>query len=201
MNQASPDTTSQPSFGWEPPLSEQQLFINKKEQRWKKTFTRIGASCLIAGLLGIGYLIYYIIDSGENVDKAELEKAKELQQSVKLPIGVYLDINNDDELSSFDTTVEHSFNGDTGKIYVWDIDYSDGDYVQVLVDGVPLSEPFLITSKPKIFDVPSEAVVEVKGIRDVNSGISYGITFSVNEISYYNYVDEQQSNRYTLIRK
>lgn len=199
MNQVNPNTP-QPSFGWEPPLSEQQLFINKKEQRWKKTFIRIGASFLIAGLLGIGYLIYFIIVSDDKVDEAELEKARELQQSVKLPIGVFLDIDKN-ELSSFDTTVEHHFNGDTGKIYIWDIDFSDGDYVQVLVDGVALSEPFLITSKPKIFDVPSEAVVEVKGIRDVNDGISYGMTFSVNEISYYNYVEEQQSNRYTLIRK
>lgn len=199
MNQVS-SNTPQSSFGWEPPLSEQQLFIIKKEQRWKKTFIRIGASFLIAGLLGIGYVLYFIIVNDDKVDEAELEKAKELQQSVKLPIGVFLDMDKN-EINSFDTTVEHHFNGDTAKIYIWDIDFSDGDYVQVLVDGVPLSEPFLITSKPREFDVPSEAVVEVMGFRDVSAGISYGITFSVNEISYYNYVEEQQSNRYTLIRK
>lgn len=187
---------NQPQHTQGMPPGSKELFIIKKEAHWKKRLIIIGIAYLLAAALGIGYIIYETMQ-GDTVDEAKLEQARKLQYSVDLPLGIRLN-NIDHKMDALDFKIDHTYNGDTGKIYIWDTGFEDGDYVQAFADDVPLSEPFLLLYKPRVFEVPTNATVEIKGIRDDGKGINYGIMFSVNEKSYYNYVAEQESNRYRL---
>lgn len=57
-------------------------------------------------------------------------------------------------------------------LYVWDYAAEDGDYVQVIVNGSPLGDPFMITNTPVTFTVPTVGEVEILGTRDGGSFIT-----------------------------
>lgn len=90
------------------------------------------------------------------------------------------------------------------RVLVWDYAAEDGDYVQLIYNGVPLSEPFMIKHKPREFLISPGASVSstllVKGIRDGGGGITYAVMLSgKNEhFSFYNAAPINKSNTYTL---
>ena len=64
--------------------------------------------------------------------------------------------------------MEQFLNTNTGlKIWVWDYAAEDGDYVQILVNGLPMTDSFMIRHKPKAFTVPSTGEVQIKGRRGI----------------------------------
>ncbi|WP_187117389.1 hypothetical protein [Clostridium amazonitimonense] len=86
------------------------------------------------------------------------------------------------------------------ELSIWNFaDKEDGDYVQVFVNGSPQTEPFAIRHKPVKVEVPDNAVIQVRGIRDgSNNGITYGVFFNKTGETYLNTVPLNATNTYTL---
>jgi|GEM_PF-2019091 len=183
----------------QPPMSEYEQFILRKEQRWKRPFI-IAGICLI-GFIVLSFICLFLfvkVDDDKSIDEEIIKKALEQQISTQIPVRTKLLKNQKHTLQSLNFSVLHNDKQDTSKIHIWDIGLLDGEYVQVFVDGEPLAPPFLLRSFTKTFIVPNNAVIEVKGIHEVENGIQYGIMFSSNEKSYFNNVLEGKSNTYLL---
>ena len=120
--------------------------------------------------------------------------------STQLPIGVRI-LSKDENLAGQDLTITHSSLPDENKIHIWDYAAEDGDYVQILVDGVAICEPFMIKNKPVVFTVPSTGEIQVLGVRDGGGGITYAVHYDVNGTTYFNGTDVGNGNLYTLIRE
>ncbi|MCH5271301.1 MAG: hypothetical protein J1E83_11190 [Lachnospiraceae bacterium] len=127
-------------------------------------------------------------------------EALELQLSTELGIGTLL-LWSDEEMPAQDYTITHSSRSDSTKLYIWDYAAEDGDYVQVLVDGVPLGDPFMIKNKPVEYTIPSTGEVQVIGVRDGGGGITYAVHYDINGTTYFNGTDVGAGNVYTLIRE
>lgn len=89
---------------------------------------------------------------------------------------------------------------DVARVVIWDYAEEDGDWVQLLFNGQPLGQAFMIQHEPQSFMVPVDGTLEVLGIRDGGGGITYGITFSERRLSILNGTSVQLSNRYLLYR-
>lgn len=107
---------------------------------------------------------------------------------------------NDGVLNGRDFIVPHTSTAKETQISIWDYAAQDGDYVQILVDETPITEPFMVTSQLKHFRVPTTGNIQVKGIRDGDGGgITYAIYVELNETSYFNNASENGLNTYTLL--
>lgn len=179
------------------PISEQEQFIMKQEARWKRSLVITGI-CLIGFIVTIFICFILFVKGDQPLDEELFNEVQAQQYSSKLPVGVQLLFYRKQQLKSLNFNVIHNDKQDTGKIYIWDIGLYEGEYVQIFADGEPLSKPFILKSKPRTLTAPTNARIEVKGIREVRNGINYGIMFSSNEKSYYNNVAEGKSNTYLL---
>lgn len=130
----------------------------------------------------------------------EAAQAVESGMSTQLPIGVRI-LTDDENLAGQDLTITHSSPSDEGKIHIWDYAAEDGDYVQILVDGVAIGDPFMIKNKPAVYTVPTTGEIQVLGTRDGGGGITYAIHYEVNGTTYFNGTDVGDGNLYTLIRE
>lgn len=87
----------------------------------------------------------------------------------------------------------------TTQALIWDYAAEDGDEVQVEVDGVPITPPFVITHKPLVVMAPSSGALVVRGIKDGGGGgVTYAIRFSDIGTSITNGVAIGGMNTYTL---
>lgn len=120
--------------------------------------------------------------------------------STQLPIGVRI-LTDDQNLAGQDLTITHSSSKEENKIHIWDYAAEDGDYVQILVDGVAICDPFMIKNKPVEFTVPTTGEVQILGTRDGGGGITYAVHYDVNGTTYFNGTDVGSGNLYTLIRE
>jgi len=85
------------------------------------------------------------------------------------------------------------------ELSIWDFADEDGDYVQVLVDGRPQTDPFAISHRVVKVKVPSKGLIQVKGIRDgKNNGISYAVFFNKTGETYFNVAPLNGTNTYTI---
>lgn len=137
--------------------------------------------------------------SSVNKSSAATE-ALELHLSTELGVGTRL-LLSDEEMPAQDYIITHSSNADSTKLYIWDYAAEDGDYVQILVDGVPLGDPFMIKNKPVDFTIPSTGEVQVLGVRDGGGGITYAVHYAINGTTYFNGTGVGTGNLYTLIRE
>ena len=168
----------------------------------KKVSRKADERLKITGLLfGILFLVSWKLYPGNHVNSSE-EAAKALatQMSTELPVGVSL-MSKDEQLSAQDLTITHSSMSNEEQIFVWDYAAEDGDYVQILVGGVPIGDAFMIKKKPVSFKVPTTGEIKVLGIRDGGGGITYAIHYDVNGTTYFNGTDAGNGNLYTLIRE
>ncbi|MDN4608464.1 hypothetical protein [Sporosarcina highlanderae] len=180
---------SHPSWG-EPETAEKS--IRKRNDRPLKIF---GAICLA---IGIGTVAFSGSTSPSSSEAAK--NALETKVSSGVSAGTIL-LRSDENIGAKDYTIEHTHAGDQAKLWIWDYAAEDGDFVQVIVDGVPTSEPFMIKHKPKVITVPAIGTIEVKGIRDGGGGITYAVRYEANGTSYFNSAPEGEFNTYTLKRK
>ncbi|WP_449540103.1 hypothetical protein [Ferdinandcohnia sp. Marseille-Q9671] len=172
------------------PLDKGKVFEGKQLKGMK----RLG---YIALAIGIGALLF---TDTTTVDTSESARnALENQISTAISAGVVL-LENDENLGAQDYTITHASDLDETKIWVWDYAAEDGDYVQVLVDGTPVSESFMIQHKPRELTVPSTGSVQIKGIRDGGGGITYAVRYDINGTSYFNTAPEGEFNTYELVR-
>lgn len=172
----------------------------KKEQ---SAFTkRIKKSAWLVFAVGvISMIIYSMGATSSSVDTSdEAASALESHVSTSLAAGTKL-LATDDNYIGGDMTITHESDDEETTLYVWDYAAEDGDYVQIVVNGTPLGDPFMITNKPATFTVPTVGEVEVIGTRDGGGGITYAVYYEMNHTTYFNGVDENGSNIYTLIRE
>lgn len=169
----------------------------------KSTFTkRIRRGAGVALALGMIAIIVFAMNStSKSVNKSEDAKtAIETHVSTTLGAGTVL-LEKDDNYIGGDLTITHDSDREETTLYVWDYAAEDGDYVEVLVDGVSLGEPFMIKNKPVSFTVPSVCEVKVVGTRDGGGGITYGVYYEVDQTTYFNGMNQGGDNTYTLIRE
>ncbi|MFS0574036.1 hypothetical protein AB1K83_00230 [Sporosarcina sp. 179-K 3D1 HS] len=152
---------------------------------------------LMALAIGFGLMVFSDSSTPDNSEAAK--NALETKVSTGVSAGTIL-LRSDENIGEQDYTIQHTHGGDQAKLWIWDYAAEDGDYVQVLVDGTPTSEPFMIKHKPKVMTVPAVGSIQVKGIRDGGGGITYAVRYEVNGTSYFNSAPEGEFNTYTLQR-
>lgn len=160
-------------------------------------------SMTIGGLFLIAVFVFLFASHGTSsgINRSDMAAtAIEEQIATELPIGTRL-LFNDTAMESKDYMIEHDFEQESSTIWVWDYAAEDGDYVQVIVDGVTLGEAFMIVNRPVEFTIPSTSVVQIQGIRDGGGGITYAVRYELNGTTYFNSTGEGERNTYTLVGK
>ncbi len=176
-----------------------QPSVNSDGGAFKK---RIKRGAWILGAVAIAsVIIYALLFSSASVETGDdAAAALETHMSTTLGAGVRL-LEKDENMIGQDYTISHSSSDENTTIWVWDYAAEDGDYVQILVDGSPIGDPFMIKNKAVSFTIPTVAEVQVVGTRDGGGGITYGVYYELNQTTYFNGMDEGGSNTYTLVRE
>lgn len=190
-----------------PPVSNKQKYIQNMPQSADKSAVmnesklsvRIKKETWLFGLITVIALICFgmSVPDGYITTGEDAKKALKTQVSTTLGAGKIL-MSEDKKLEGKDMTITHNSKDVETKIHVWDYAAEDGDYVQILVDGKSLGDPFMIKNRPVTFTVPAVGKVQVKGTRDGGGGITYGIYYEVNGTSYFNGMNAGGDNVYTL---
>lgn len=165
----------------------------------KKIKKKIEKPLKIFGGFCIAVFLAILIFSGSNsVNTSDAAKnALKEKVSTSLPAGTIL-LAKDENIGQQDYNIIHSSQNKDTKIWIWDYAAEDGDYVQVLVNGTPISEAFLIKHKPREFVVPATGDIQIKGIKDGGGGITYAVRYELNGTNYFNSAPEGEFNTYTL---
>lgn len=172
-----------------------EVFGNKKRPKLNKRWKGFGIIALAIGIFSM------VFSGSSSVDKSEsAQNALENKASTEVAAGVIL-MKDDEDIGAQDHTITHQSNEEETKIWIWDYAAEDGDYVQVIVNGTPISEPFMIMHKPREMMVPTVGTVQIKGIRDGGGGITYAVRYDVNGTSYFNSAPEGEYNTYELIKE
>lgn len=163
--------------------------MRKKLERPLKIF---GSICIAAAVIALIFTSTPTVDTSESAKSALKNKV-----STTVSAGSVL-LDADENVEPKDYTITHKSDAKETKIWVWDYAAEDGDYVQVLVNGAPVSDAFMIKHKPKELAVPASGEVQIRGIRDGGGGITYAVRYEVNGTSYFNGIPEGEWNTYTL---
>lgn len=204
-NKANFDVNNSEDLLQQPAVSsevEQAVYATEPTPQ-KKAKTRADKKLKITGLVLAGLFVVsmFFMPTSSSVNTSDEAKlALENQMSTQLPIGVRI-MSNDENLAGQDLTITHSSPADENKIHIWDYAAEDGDYVQILVDGVAIGDPFMIKNKPVVFTVPTTGEIQVLGRRDGGGGITYAVHYDVNGTTYFNGTDVGNGNLYTLIKE
>ncbi len=184
-------------------LEVEQAVYETEPTTQKKQKTKADKKLKITGLVLAGLFVVsmFFMPTSSSVNTSEEAKlAIENQMSTQLPIGVRI-MSNDENLAGQDLTITHSSPANENKIHIWDYAAEDGDYVQIIVDGAAIGDPFMIKNKPVSFTVPTTGEIQVLGTRDGGGGITYAVHYEVNGTTYFNGTDVGNGNLYTLIRE
>lgn len=189
-NEAEFDVEDQVSDKFEDPERELDEKANRKKiDRPLKIF---GGICIAVAIIAMFF------SGGSSVDTSESAKnALKNGLSTGVSAGIIL-LSKDENAEAKDYTITHKSGAKDTKIWVWDYAGEDGDYVQVLVNGAPIGDAFMIKHKPKELTVPAAGKVQIKGIRDGGGGITYAVRYDINGTSYFNGTPEGELNTYTL---
>ena len=182
-----------PQQQFDEPNTAQSAGKNKQRRRG---FLAFGAAILVAAIVSVS-----VFNTSARVDtSAAATEALNTGLSATLPAGTVLASSDRDTSSEpTDYTITGTTDSPTTKIYVWDYAGEDGDYVQVLVDGSPITEEFMIKHQPREIEIPSKGTVQVKGIHDAGGGLTYAVHCDLNGESYFNNAPEGVLNTYTLV--
>lgn len=176
---------------------------NRRESNNHSPFTKRikrGAAILLTASI-FTFLLFGLNGSSTSVNTSkDAADAIETHVSTTLGAGTRI-LKKDSNFVAQDHTITHKFKGDETSIWVWDYAAEDGDYVQVLVNGTPLGDSFMIKNEAVKLTVPAEGEVQVVGTRDGGGGITYGIYYEANQTTYFNGMNEGGNNTYTLIRE
>ena len=204
-NKANFDVNNSEDLLQQPAVSsevEQAVYATEPTPQ-KKAKTRADKKLKITGLVLAGLFVVsmFFMPTSSSVNTSDEAKlALENQMSTQLHIGVRI-MSNDENLAGQDLTITHSSPADENKIHIRDYAAEDGDYVQILVDGVAIGDPFMIKNKPVVFTVPTTGEIQVLGTRDGGGGITYAVHYDVNGTTYFNGTDVGNGNLYTLIKE
>ena len=187
------------SEAFQPKLQDISIDDSDSSPSFTKRIKR--AAWIFAALVIFIYIWDTAFHSQVKVDvSSDASEAMEMHMSKSLAAGTRL-LEKDESYIGGDLTISHSSEEEETTIYVWDYAAEDGDYVQILVNGNSLGDPFMIKNKPVSFSIPAVGEVQVLGTRDGGGGITYGVYYEVNHTTYFNGMDEGGDNLYTLIRE
>jgi len=175
--------------------SETQVIQKQSDKKKDKPLKVFGGICLA---LFAAAMIFSSTSSVNTTDAAK--KALTDKVSTSLAAGTVL-LAKDENIGQQDYTITHKYDQNDTKIWVWDYAAEDGDYVQILVNGTPVGEAFMIKHKPVEITVPAVGEVQIKGIRDGGGGITYAVRYDLNGTNYFNSAPEGEFNTYTLIKE
>lgn len=185
-----------PAQEQKPPAKSAQGNDESKEMRKRRERSLLifGLACLVACVLTTGLFTTTSVDTSQAA-----QEALSTGVSSTLPIGTRL-ATNDSETSAepTDYTVEGEMSESTTTLYMWDYAGEDGDYVQVLVNGDPVTEEFMIKHQPREITVPTSGTVQIKGIHDAGGGLTYAAYYDLNGVTYFNNAPEGVLNTYTI---
>lgn len=180
-------------------ISEIKSNKRKDKSPFTKRIIRGAGVILLTGIIGL--IITINVSGGRSVNTSDdAVSAAESHMSTTLRVGTKILVEDDNYIGG-DMTITHSSKEEETTIYVWDYAAQDGDYVQVYVDGVAISDPFMIKNKPVSFKIPSVCEVKVVGTRDGGGGITYAVYYDCTQTTYFNGMDQGGDNTYTLIRE
>lgn len=166
-----------------------------KRKQLDKPLKTFGAICIAASVVS------FIFTGTSSVDTSESAKnALKNKTSTAVSAGTIL-LSKDENAQAKDYTIIHKSDVKDTKIWVWDYAAEDGDYVQVLVNGAPSGDAFMIKHKPREIIVPAVGKVQIKGVRDGGGGITYAVRYDINGTSYFNGTPEGELNTYTLTKE
>jgi hypothetical protein len=171
-----------------------QVIQKQSDKKKDKPLKVFGGICVA---LFAATVIFSSTPSVNTTDAAKNALADKV--STSLAAGTVL-LTKDENIGQQDYTITHKYNQNDTKIWVWDYAAEDGDYVQVLVNGAPVGEAFMIKHKPVEITVPAVGEVQIKGIRDGGGGITYAVRYNLNGTNYFNSAPEGEFNTYTLIK-
>lgn len=167
----------------------------QEKKRKEKSLKLLGGICIIAFIVGMRFM------SSSSINETnEAKEALENKISTSLSAGAIL-LSSDENIGQQDYEIIHNLQNDETKILIWDYAAEDGDYVQVLVNGQPISDPFMIKHKPREIIIPTTGDIQIKGIKDGGGGITYAIRYELNSTNYFNSAVEGEYNTYTLIKE
>lgn len=89
----------------------------------------------------------------------------------------------------------------TMDLIIWDYAAEDGDYVQVIQNGVAVTEVFMIKNSPQRVTVPAGGIIEIKGIKDGGGGITYAVSITETGYTYFNRAPISGANKYTIVQE
>lgn len=167
----------------------------QEKKRKEKSLKLLGGICIIAFIVGMRFM------SSSSINETnEAKEALENKISTSLSAGAIL-LSSDENIGQQDYEIIHNLQNDETKILIWDYAAEDGDFVQVLVNGQPISDPFMIKHKPREIIIPTTGDIQIKGIKDGGGGITYAIRYELNSTNYFNSALEGEYNTYTLIKE
>ena len=156
---------------------------------------------ILMGLAVVSLIMGMTFSSSESVDTSENAAiAIKDRMSTSLAAGTRV-LDKDDNYVGGDLTITHGSKADETTLYIWDYAAEDGDYVQVIVNGTAMGDPFMIKNKPVTYKVPTVGTIEVIGTRDGGGGITYGVYYEMNNTTYFNGMNAGNGNVYTLVRE
>jgi len=179
-------------------ISEENL-KQKKDLKRIPRVRRFGMFCLLMSIL----LLYMLFMMTGKIDRSDAaKKLMETGSSKTIATGTILATSDSDNIKTYKNwTVNHKYNGNQARMWIWDYAAEDGDYVEILVNGTSVGDAFMIKHKPVEFMIPSDAVIQVRGIHDGDGrGITYAVHFEVNDSTVCNRTTMDSINTYTLVK-
>lgn len=158
----------------------------------RRQFEIFGGICL-----GVSILIFFFFWPSTTDESVFAKDALKNKMSASIKAGTVL-ATKDENFQAKDYVIVHKSDAKETKIWVWDYAAEDGDYVQILVNGTPITDAFMIKNKPREIIVPASGDVQIKGIRDGGGGITYAVRYEINGTSYFNGAGIDEFNSYTL---
>lgn len=177
---------------------QQSNYTSKQEKKFSSFHSKLKSSgwkLIVTAIIGIA-----LFGTTAKVSVTEANNLLKQGYSNQISVSTVL-LTKDSIMQAKDYTISHSSELETTNIWIWDYAAEDGDYVQILVDGTPICDAFMIKNKAKKFSVPATGEIKVLGIRDGGGGITYAIHYEINGTTYFNGTDIGNSNIYTLIRE
>ncbi len=89
----------------------------------------------------------------------------------------------------------------TMDLIIWDYAAEDGDYVQVIQNGIAVTDVFMIRNSPQRVTVPAGGIIEIKGIKDGGGGITYAVSITETGYTYFNRAPISGANKYTIVQE
>jgi len=186
-----PDTAADTQ---KPSNSQQAEPPKSSVKQRKKPISYFGLICI-----GVFLMSFFMVSPAVDTSEAA-QRALNNGYSTELAIGTRL-LSNDETMTARDIGITHSYHNENTSIWIWDFAAEDGDYVQIIVNGIPLGDAFMIRHRPVQLTVPSVGEIQVLGIRDGVGGITYAIHFGLNGTTYFNAAPVGDHNTFTLIRQ